>query len=77
MLMSMTIDSCYFGYSGYFSQSVMESMPTTRISFTSWKRRFTRFEPMKPAAPVTRTVLPSRVTLFCNIMVYDVHLLTC
>lgn len=45
----------------------VESIPITLMFYTSWKRRFTRLLPIKPAAPVTRIVLPSRFMLYSTI----------
>ena len=36
----------------------------TLMFLTSWKSRLTRLLPIKPAAPVTRTVFPSRFMLY-------------
>lgn len=45
----------------------VESTQITLMFYTSWKRPFTRLLPIKPAAPVTRIVLPSRFMLYSTI----------
>lgn len=47
----------------------MLSIPMMRISATSWKRLLTRLLPIKPAAPVTKTVLLSKDMFDFNMLI--------
>lgn len=55
----------------------MESIPMTLIGSKSFNNRFTKLLPMKPAAPVTKMVLPFKSILYCNISLIPLENISC